>query len=473
MRELSPKRLLGMECLFRYYQWVHVTPSGECKYAEDGQLKHWLTRLIAQHNLTSDDAVQVALLDSYFTEQADVEERTLAERCLYCKISHYIKAACEQIIRRCGDSGIHIQELYYLVLGDKRASQKGLNQLFCANILATFDPYKGNCLSSWVSLRVRRNQQVERALLEYGIINKTDWSLLMNVTPTKLQRILEAEILSLNEIQRYLSELDIYHTVYRRDWRNRPLEKRSKCPAPSDKQLQEMYVLIKAQKISISVDDLLSDFKKMAVYLRKHKVLGKTIKSSISLNYSVDRDDSFIERDNREEDWQHSSPIKQELDKALKKSIESVIAKAIPSSDTRNLNRHKQFIFALKLIHCEELTQLDVAPYIGLASQYQVSRFLKLKNLRVDIRHQMLRILCDRAPEIVEKVLDISIEKADQHIESFFSQGIIDFFEESERRAFTGRNNRKSKSLFDTELCSFLDQEYPNSKMPDSKMEEM
>ena len=467
MRELSTIRLSGMEYLFKYYKWTYVTSSGECNYADDGQLKEFVSLLLTQNNLTSDDAVQAALLNCYFGEQTCVEERALAERCLCCKVSHDIKATCEQIFRRYGNTGIYIAELYYLVLGDIKAHRENFNQMLCADILKTFDRCKGNCLSYWASLRVRRNQQVERVLLEYGIVSKTDWSLLMNVTPTKLQRILETEILSPNEIQRYLSELDIYHAVYRRDWRNRPQEKRSKCPVPSDKQLEEMYTLVNAQKNSISTEEFLYDLKNMAVYLRKYKVLGKNTKSGIGLNSLVDRDNSFIEGIKHEE----SSPVKKEFNQAFKESMESVIPKFIPSSDI-NSNRHKRFILGLKLTFCAGLTQLDLAPFLKLDTQYQVSRFLKLKNLRVDIRHQMLRILCDRAPEIVEKVLGISIEKADQRIDLFFSQGVTEFFEESERRAFTGRKNRKSKSLFDKELCSFLDQKYPDLNIPDSTMEE-
>ncbi len=53
----------------------------------------------------------------------------------------------------------------------------------------------------------------------------------------------------------------------------------------------------------------------------------------------------------------------------------------------------------------------EIATIIGLQAQYQVTRLLKLKELRADIRHKMLQIMGDWTLNQTEKLVNGTLTK--------------------------------------------------------------
>jgi myo-inositol catabolism protein IolC len=99
----------------------------------------------------------------------------------------------------------------------------------------------------------------------------------------------------------------------------------------------------------------------------------------------------------------------------------------------------------------------EIAPVVGLQAQYQVSRLLKLKEFRADIRQQMLKDLRDRtlAKATIYTHPD-QLQTLEQQVEAALDEQIAAAMQEAETEASIAKN-RSSRSLFAQRLCRHLE----------------
>ena len=94
-----------------------------------------------------------------------------------------------------------------------------------------------------------------------------------------------------------------------------------------------------------------------------------------------------------------------------------------------------------------------IAPKIELQAQYQVTRLLKLKELRVDIRHHMLQLMRDWTMDIKLEDLD-SLKQREKEIESALGEQIDLVIDEAEKEASIADS---TQSVLAKRICAYLD----------------
>jgi hypothetical protein len=116
-----------------------------------------------------------------------------------------------------------------------------------------------------------------------------------------------------------------------------------------------------------------------------------------------------------------------------------------------------QFLQALHLFHCRGCSMSDIAVEVGLTAQYQVTRLIKLKEFRADIRQRLLLKLGDRILNQAKAyVAPKRLQTLDQQLQRVLDEQIANVIQQAEAEASAPRN-RPLGSLFARRLCRHLD----------------
>ena len=99
----------------------------------------------------------------------------------------------------------------------------------------------------------------------------------------------------------------------------------------------------------------------------------------------------------------------------------------------------------------------EMATQLGLQAQYQVSRLLKLKELRADIRQRLLSLLSDRILDKAKEYADPErLQSLEQQVQTVLDEQIAATMQQAEAEANIPKD-RPLDSLFNRRLCHHLD----------------
>jgi hypothetical protein len=99
----------------------------------------------------------------------------------------------------------------------------------------------------------------------------------------------------------------------------------------------------------------------------------------------------------------------------------------------------------------------EIALKLGLRGQDAVTRLLKLKDFRADVRQQLLLMLCHRVLELAKNYADLDrLNTLEQQIKIALDEQVNQVIKEAEIQAQTAKINLKT-SLFNQKLCHHLD----------------
>jgi hypothetical protein len=388
-----------------------------------------------------------------------------AEICLRCYISSQIRQVCLKLAQQFGESyQFNAYDLFSLVLDDvlelTRQSQITKYKSMARKILETFDPQKAR-LSTWITRLVRSEANLNQFLLEKGLYLISNWAILNDTNPQQLQRIFR-EFYNLNEeeITQATSLLTAYHTVYRQERLvSRMTGNRSKCPDPTATQLQKMAEILGITKTSeILLDRLIS----LAEKLREYRIFVKGGKpkqdswDNPDIQMKVEKQQIDNTSDDGEQNLQGEflTRYRQQFTSCLETAITSVISQW--QSQQKEPKKH-QFLRALKLFHCQGLSMTAIATEIGLQAQYQVTRLLKLKDLRSDIQQKMLQELRQQIVVLAATYTDPEqLIKQENQIAIALEEQVSAVISQAESEASTAKNQPLT-SILAQYICRHLD----------------
>ena len=206
------------------YYLLHSLSLGKCQGEEIIEAKEFLTEQIPE--FTGGEEVpdkpgghalrDREIIDRLWRLYRSESPEPLAEVCLRCVISHYIKIQCHDLAQQYGDKhNFTVEDLLPLVLDSTDSSlNHGNNNSLTVRVLETFNLEKSS-LSAWIKIVVRSDKELKRFLLQHGIEQVTDWLLLKQYNTRQLQRILsEFHHYSSTKIQQLSRLLESYQTVY-------------------------------------------------------------------------------------------------------------------------------------------------------------------------------------------------------------------------------------------------------------------
>jgi len=415
--------------------------------------------------------IQRRLLHWYRNEEAveDTAKPTLAELCLRCFISTQIEQACIQLEGKFGKNhGFSRYDLFPFVLTDVIVTGGELSSStytpLATEILQTFDPRRGS-LSTWTSRLVKHHRELNSFLLEQGVYLVTDWAILNDTTPKQLSRIFaEFHQLTTGEIQQASILLESYHAVYRRDrFAARRAGVKGQCPLPSIEQLQQIAQQFQSQaNLRLSAEEVMSRLQDVAELLRQYRIyvrVGRRPTESLDEPNISRAADLRIDNISSETDPTEASQrdflsfYRQQFINCLDQSLEQVISTRLNLLQRQKLDKSQKFIAALHLFHCRGKSMGEIAIAIGLQAQYQVTRLLKLKQFRSDVRQQMLRLLLDSILEQARAYASPEdLQTLDQKIEIALNEEVSQVMQEAEVK----HKNNPPTSLFARRLCCYL-----------------
>lgn len=396
-----------------YYEQVTLTAAGTAQVRTIAAAQEFMQQhcsdLLGKRE--GDRRIQQRLLQ--FLSSSNLNEQAIAVLCLRCYISHHIKQSCIELVNRFGASGrFSLTDLLPLVLSDAPMRvnpslpaawepKSSAYQSLTDKILQTFNPARNTALSTWTKRLVLSHQTLNAFLEECGIYLISDWALLSDTTPKRLRRLL-AEVYSSteSEIQQGCHLLESYHLVYRQQLRQlRRHGHRGKCPLPTEVQLQQ--IAQRLQETTGHSDSPQRIFQELQALARKLRQRHPMIES-------LDLIEPFTpapqEEDCLQDDFLFT--YRQAFISSLDRAIERVISDRLQQLKLQSQQRDRLFLTALTLFYVEGKSMTEIAALINLGGQSQVSRLLRLSELRTDIRHHLLLHLKAQVPQLVEAYLD-------------------------------------------------------------------
>lgn len=456
---------------------MRLTASGQLRVDEWPEAKTFvrhrihptLTKLSASDG-PSDGAIQQHIWS--IVQTPDDGDRTPALSSLRCFISYGIVQVCRQLVAQFGaEHGFSLSDLLPYVLDDDGSAHHP-DELdvpyptLAIQILQSFDPRRAS-LSTWVSRRVKRHPDLNRFLLQQGVYLVSDWAILNDTRPNQLKRILtEFHARSEAEVKHAMQLLQSYHQIYRRDRLQQvataEISRGRACMPPTVDQLQRMSEVLTATTAlfsSLNPEQMLHDLRELATLLRQYRIYARggnlpteSLDQPASAAVAMGRSDADMAAD--DEDF--LSQFRQQFVDSLDKAIAQVL------DDRLNLLRHRKkgdpegFLKALHLFHCEGMAMADIAAVLNLNAQYQVTRLLKLKDFRADVRQRLLVHLGDRLRTLAAPFTDPEqLRRADAKIDAALSDRIDALMSTAEVETNTARN-RPLTNLLAQRLCRHL-----------------
>jgi len=461
-----------MTAIAHYWTFITLDPTGKSRAREMPAAKTFFQKDVSS-TLESDVDIQRSLMEIAIGN-SERPENQVAILCLRCFISHQIEQNCRQLESKFGKFyGFTRYDLFAFVLDDdgktpfsireptiSKPERTNLYLPLAGKILQSFDPDRSQ-LSTWVTRLVKSHHELERFLLERGLCMLSDWALLNDTQPQKLQRVLGLYYqLTDREVMQAQTLLTCYHAVYRRD----RLQHRQKgmCPPPTDTQLEEISQLVQQQLgLTHSPKLLRRQLEGLANRLREYRIATRGGSPS---GQSLDQPDAPPLADTTPTDALNEpderSTFLQFYRQQLLTGLETAFAQIVSDRiRTQKPDKSQMFLQALQLFHCQGASMTAIAEVIGLQAQYQVTRLLKLKEFRADVRHYLLQHL---KQIIKDKALDYTspnqLDQLDNRLEVALSEQIDTVIQQDQATAKTPKNYAVT-SLFARILCQYLDQQ--------------
>jgi len=457
-----------------YWTLVRLDPAGRSRVEELSAAREFFQQQVSQ-TLEGDGAIQKHLFN-LARSGLESSDRTLAELCLRCFISHQIEQVCIQLETQFGDYyGFTRQELFALVLDDEGKVELSANsyqptansyqlsaisyQPTAIEILQKFDPDRAG-LAAWTTRLVKQHHELNAFLLEQGLCMLSDWAILNDTKPKKLERVLtQFHQLTEQEVKQAIALLESYHAVYRRD---RLLQgQKGACSPPTLAQLQEISDRFQQQTArSVAIDAILTRLTALAARLRQYRI---SVGGGKPPSQSLDQPDTPLldqlsqeSKDLGDDDPQIEflQTYRQQFLGCLENALQQVVSDRL---QILKPPKQQSFLTALKLFHCQKLAMSAIAQQIGFRAQYQVSRLLKLDELRSDVRHWMLQCLRTAVKDTALNYVEPDkLDTLDRQIAAALEYQVDDLIQKDQASSKTPKGY-VSDNLFAQRLCQYLD----------------
>lgn len=455
----------------KYWSLVKLSSSGRIEITEIDRVKQFFQQQFvsgSNYEELTDNLVQTDLVE----RRVDCAENSLlATGCLRCYISHQIRQVCIQLDMQFGrEHGFGRQDLFIYTLNDTLADFRDSPRSsvtatakykpLSVEILETFEPAKAS-LSTWTTRCVKQNREVQRFLLEQGVYLISNWAILNDTNNKQLKRILaEFHNLTTAEIDQASKLLSAYHAVYRRDRLKNRQGKGGKCQTPTTEQLARIARVCQQQGLILSPEQALSQLEQLAGWLREYRIYvrgGRMKQESFdnaARNTEAMQAQVVVEEDDDSDRDDFLKSYQQQFEQSLANAVETAIQTRLSKFKGKKAAKAPQFVTALELFHCQGESMTEIAPKIGLKAQFQVSRLLKLKELRADIRQGMLQLMRDWTMSQTQLTDLDSLKQREAAIAKALGEQIDVVMDEAEKEVSIADS---TASVLAQRICRYLD----------------
>ena len=391
--------------------------------------------------------------DRFFTHPDPI-----ARFCLRCFISHQITFAVRSLAQCFGkDKGFTDRDLLPLVLDDDGKPDPSPYRPVSFQILDTFDPQISS-LTSWTIRQVRQHPEIKQFLLEHGIYLITPWALLNDTKPNRLLKLLRQTNRTELEITQFCELLIAYRAIYLPD--RLKSRTRKTCPPPTSEQLTRIALLVNPalspKNVRIPIQTL-TQLQTLAQLIREDR-LGKKIgiqaqKTIDDSNFQFPLESEIISEDQTTDRDTFLNQYRNSFTTVLKTSIIRVIHDRTIATP----KKAQQFLTSLQAYYCEQIAMGDIAQRIGVRGQDVVSRLMRLKELRSDIRcHMLSELKATVLSQATHWRTPEELQQADRALDHALDEQLETLMQEESQRDKTPQGLKKESRL-SIALCEHLD----------------
>lgn len=469
----------------RYWKFVRLDAGGGVKIEEIQEAKEFFQRQFPDS--WNDDAYSEAHIHRQLFALYRFDRIQVAHLCLRCYISEQIYQICRQLAAKYNQYKLDRHLLFPLVLDDtpdRSFHRPSTYRSLAHKILETFDPDRAS-LATWTQRLVKNHPDLNKFLIQHGIYQISAWAILNDTKPQQLRRIFfDFHHLTAREIQDDCELLESYHQVYR----SQLIQKRQaegcvgRCPEPTDRQLEQMCQFLQQnyQKIwspnHVLKNKLQSIAKKLKEYriyvrggflptqpLETQKVeqeIQEEIEQEIQEEIEPQYHNTGAADENQFQEQQFVETYNKDFEKCLDMAIKAVIQIRLSQKTKRKVATSSlEIAEAFYSFYCQGKSQGEIARDKGMTDQYQVSKMLKLKNFRADIRQKMLISLLKNVLDKAEIYVDPDrLVAMESQVKSALEEQIEMAVPES---------GKPEKSVFARKLCCHLSQILKNELQQD------
>ena len=462
----------------RYWQLVKIDAAGRRQIQEITPAKAFFLEMFPTATVNDDlpDAeINKKLLQ--LSQNAPADRCLLAERCLLCFISWQIEQVCLQLAAKFGTvHGFKSADLLLCVLDDDgKLKPVGNYQSFSRQILQSFDPEKSN-LTTWTNTRVKQNHRLNQFLLECGVYLVSDWAILNDTKPKQVQRIFtDFYSFTASEILQAQQLLESYHAIYRTArLQQRGKERGDNLEQPPKRRggkctIQAIATLLQSKtNQTLSSETVMAQLQKLAEQLRQYRIYARG-GSLPAESLDVVAEDVYGEGiagytnttevvNDEDEQTEFLQLYRPQFIASLEQALAIVTQKRVEQLQRKKGDKAKKFLFALQLFHCQNLSMTEIAAKVGLRAQDAVTRFIKLKEFRADVRQERLIMLCNSVMELAKNYSHPdSLQTLEGKIQIALNEQINHVIESAEIQAQTAKTLTPETSIFNQRLCRYLD----------------
>jgi hypothetical protein len=474
--------------LSRYWQFVTLDTTGKRRIETMTTVKNYLCQEFStgSTSVSFDTEIQDEITDATIQSRLWQQmhdgvnpDRGLAEIALRCYISGQIDQGCRNLESRFGrQHGFTGEDLLSFALDDRRqVGQAGPEtsqyQSVATQVLQSFNPDRG-ALSTWVHRHFKQQPDLKKFLLQQGVYLITDWALLNDTTPQQLGRILqEFYQVTRSEQTQAIALLGSYHAVYRAD-RMAQREKvgRTPCQAPTPEQLSRLRSHLAQSDDAVfegrSLGDefLLKQLQAIAAKLRQARIVNQ---GGQFKTVSIDHPDSppiaeqlYSSPAEDPEQLEFLRFYQTQFDQSLDEAVAEVVTRMSQPRKRKGAAPPEIFLQAMHQFHCQGRSMSEIAPQVGLKKQYEVTRLLKLNDLRADVRQTLLRLLKTKILDQAKQYADVEqLTTLDQQVEMILDEQIGEMIQAAESEAKQPIRDQPLRSLLAQRICRHLDRDMP------------
>ncbi|MGB3535507.1 MAG: hypothetical protein WBA13_18565 [Microcoleaceae cyanobacterium] len=454
----------------KYWKLVKLKISGGYTISEMTDAKVFFTHVFPE--VVSQMQIQQHQVESQLMQwvhQSEPKHQSdKAELCLLCLISGEILLVCRHLEERFGTThGFNCQDLLPFVLDESGTgvSQTSSYLSFSRQIMQSFDPQQSS-LATWTNRKVKFHPELNHFLLERGVYQVSNWAILNDTKPQQLERILsQFHQLTAEEIESHRQILCCYHAVYRNPGSRKPGKR---CQPPTPEQYQKMAEMLCSQYerdcatnfVAVQLLDLANRLREYRIYVRGKYLSTQSLDTGESESWAARIPaPTASENENETEVSEFLNVYRQQLILGFNASLAEVTNRWVDKIKRRDKVKSQQFLQALHLFHCEGKSMGEIAKIIGLQAQYQVSRLLKLKSFRAEIRQNLVNELQQRLLDFLKNSNTFDSERLaeiHQPLVEALDEQINQLMADAESDAHTAKENT-TETQFSLKLCSYLD----------------
>jgi hypothetical protein len=381
----------------------------------------------------------------------------LAQLSLRCYISHIVVQTCISLVQQFGQRyHFSLSDLLPIVLDDDGQLAPRSYQPLSQKILQSFKPEVGS-LTNWTIRLVRQNNNLQEFLLQQGLHLISDWAILNDTNTNSLRRMLsEFYRLTPQEIDTAALLLDSYQSIYLSD--RRQVGDRKRCAEPSPSQLERIAALI-AQTTgqSVALNGIMAQLLSLAQKLRQYrihrrggKMVGRDREISFDIPEIAEQLEYSIGNIPPDPEAETIDKFLADYRQQLLTALDTALTKVVQDRLQKQPKKAQPFLKALEQFHCQNKSMGEIAQNIGVKRQDDISRLLKLKAFRSDVRHLMLQAL----KSFMQAQDFISADRL-QALDHAIGEQLDSLIATAQKEAATAKEYI-TPSLFTNRLCSYL-----------------